>query len=152
MATNIVHQLGDLLYETLPPDVAHEHFVKARQATNDRAIDFAEELIEKHLTTREAEVSRRLAPFLEGYREGVIEDYSTTKEVKLAKLQVLKDIMKMLPTNPKETEQTTASHTTTGKNAVLFVPEGMSYDGEKGPKIIHLKETEEQYGTRKKIA
>jgi len=58
------------------------------------------QIVQSALTTREAEVSRRLIPFLEGYREGVIEDYSTTKEVKLAKLQVLKDVMEILPTNP----------------------------------------------------
>ena len=55
-AMNIVHQLGDLLYDTLPPDVAHEHFVKARQETNDRAIDFARGLIrqERTIAAREA--------------------------------------------------------------------------------------------------
>ncbi|TEA09145.1 hypothetical protein [Mycobacteroides salmoniphilum] len=45
VAANIIHQVGDALYEALPPDVAHKHFVYARQATNDRAIDFAKELI-----------------------------------------------------------------------------------------------------------
>ncbi|UQX13520.1 hypothetical protein [Candidatus Mycobacterium methanotrophicum] len=45
VAANIIHQVGDALYEALPADVAHDHFVDARQATNDRAIDFAKELI-----------------------------------------------------------------------------------------------------------
>lgn len=45
VAMNIVHQIGDSLYEALPKDVAHEHFVKARQATNDLAVDFAKKLI-----------------------------------------------------------------------------------------------------------
>ncbi|MEB3023017.1 MULTISPECIES: hypothetical protein [Mycolicibacter] len=45
VAANIIHQMGDLLYEALPPDVAHKHFVGARQATNDRGIDFAKTLI-----------------------------------------------------------------------------------------------------------
>lgn len=48
VAANIVHQIGDALYEALPPDVAHKYFVKARQATNDRAIDFAKQLISEH--------------------------------------------------------------------------------------------------------
>ncbi len=45
VAMNIVHQIGDALYDALPKDVAHEHFVDARQATNDIAIDFATKLI-----------------------------------------------------------------------------------------------------------
>ncbi|MCA1565854.1 MAG: hypothetical protein LC803_09490 [Acidobacteria bacterium] len=45
LAMNIVFQIGDALYEALPPDVAHEHFVAARQKTNDIAIDFAKKLI-----------------------------------------------------------------------------------------------------------
>ncbi len=49
VAMNIVYQLGDALYDALPKDVAHEHFVVARQATNDRLIDFATELIESLL-------------------------------------------------------------------------------------------------------
>jgi hypothetical protein len=48
VAANIVHQIGDALYEALPPDVAHKYFVDARQATNDRAIDFAKKLISGH--------------------------------------------------------------------------------------------------------
>ena len=48
LAMNIVHQIGDALYEALPPDVAHEHFVAARQATNDVAIDFAKKLITRY--------------------------------------------------------------------------------------------------------
>lgn len=65
---NIVHQLGDALYEALPPDVAHEHFVKARQNTNDRAIDFATKLIVKaiqshsdHMVERVKEVKKRFS-------------------------------------------------------------------------------------------
>lgn len=45
LAMNIVYQIGDALYEALPKDVAHEHFVTARQATNDIAIDFVKNLI-----------------------------------------------------------------------------------------------------------
>lgn len=45
VAANIIHQIGDALYDALPAGVAHEYFVAARQATNDRAIDFAKELI-----------------------------------------------------------------------------------------------------------
>lgn len=52
VAANIVHQIGDALYDALPPDVAHDHFVTARQATNDRAIDFAKELIDGYCTQR----------------------------------------------------------------------------------------------------
>lgn len=48
VAANIVHQIGDALYEALPPDIAHKYFVKARQATNDQAIDFAKQLISDH--------------------------------------------------------------------------------------------------------
>lgn len=48
VAMNIVHQIGDALYEALPKDVAHDHFVDARQATNDIAIEFAKKLIKKH--------------------------------------------------------------------------------------------------------
>lgn len=33
-----------------------------------------------------------LKAFLQGYREGVVTDYSTTKAVKLAKLQVIRDV------------------------------------------------------------
>lgn len=51
VAANIVHQIGDALYEALPADVAHDHFVHARQATNDRAIDFAKELIGDYATS-----------------------------------------------------------------------------------------------------
>lgn len=46
LAMNIVFQIGDALYEALPPDVAHDHFVTARQATNDVAIDFTKRLIQ----------------------------------------------------------------------------------------------------------
>ncbi len=56
VASNIVYQLGDLLYGALPPDVAHEHFVMARQNTNDKAIDFAKKLIANTIAAaREAE-------------------------------------------------------------------------------------------------
>lgn len=54
-AINIVYQIGDLLYENLPKDVAHEHFIDARQATNDRAIDFAAKIIKIALTTAKEE-------------------------------------------------------------------------------------------------
>lgn len=57
---NIVHQLGDALYEALPPDVAHEHFVKARQNTNDIAIDFATKLIQELLHSQREELCGRL--------------------------------------------------------------------------------------------
>lgn len=52
VAANIVHQIGDALYEALPKDVAHQHFVDARQATNDVAIDFAKMLIQAHAAKR----------------------------------------------------------------------------------------------------
>jgi hypothetical protein len=45
LAMNIVHQIGDALYEALPKDIAHEYFVDARQKTNDTTIDFAKKLI-----------------------------------------------------------------------------------------------------------
>lgn len=45
IAANIVYQIGDALYEALPIAIAHEHLVKARQATNDIAIGFAKKLI-----------------------------------------------------------------------------------------------------------
>lgn len=60
VAANIVHQIGDALYEALPPDVAHDHFVTARQTTNDRAIDFAKELIDNYCTTKPLEMAHRL--------------------------------------------------------------------------------------------
>lgn len=47
IAMNIVHQIGDVLYDALPKDIAHKYFVTARQATNDIAIDFATTLITK---------------------------------------------------------------------------------------------------------
>lgn len=49
LAMNIVFQIGDALYEALPKDVAHDHFVDARQATNDVAIDFAKKLISEYV-------------------------------------------------------------------------------------------------------
>lgn len=52
VAANIVHQIGDALYDALPPDVAHKYFVDARQATNDRVIDFAKELISGYAEKR----------------------------------------------------------------------------------------------------
>lgn len=45
VAANIIHQVGDALYDALPADVAHRYFVDVRQATNDLAIDFAKKLI-----------------------------------------------------------------------------------------------------------
>jgi hypothetical protein len=47
LAMNIVFQIGDALYEALPKDMAHDHFVDARQQTNDVAIDFAKKLIKR---------------------------------------------------------------------------------------------------------
>lgn len=61
---NIVHQIGDALYEALPRDVAHEHFVKARQATNDMVIDFAAKLITEAISSAREE--GRQAGFKEG--------------------------------------------------------------------------------------
>ena len=49
IAQNIVYQIGDALHDALPPTIAHDHFVKARQATNDVAIDFAKKLIKELL-------------------------------------------------------------------------------------------------------
>lgn len=60
VAMNIVHQLGDVLYAALPADVAHEHFVTARQKTNDRAIEFAKKLIESFATARVIEELERV--------------------------------------------------------------------------------------------
>lgn len=45
IAANIVHQIGDALYEALPADIAHKYFVAARQATNDRAIAFTQQMV-----------------------------------------------------------------------------------------------------------
>lgn len=74
MALNIVHQIGDLLYETLPADVAHEYFVDARQATNDRAIDFVERLIDEAISSRDTywktEIEKAV---LKGERNRIIE-------------------------------------------------------------------------------
>lgn len=48
IAMNIVHQIGDALYNELPQDVAHEHFVTARQKTNDALIDFTKKMVIEH--------------------------------------------------------------------------------------------------------
>jgi len=47
VAMNIVHQLGDLLYEALPNKIAHEYFVDARKKTNHIAIEFTKKLIDQ---------------------------------------------------------------------------------------------------------
>lgn len=47
IAMNIVYQIGDLLSEALPKNIAHKYFVDARQKTNDKAIDFVKTFIEK---------------------------------------------------------------------------------------------------------
>ncbi len=65
IAMNIVHQLGDALYDALPKDIAHEHFVDARQKTNDVAIYFAEKLIRKILASHTQAVRRGLIKELE---------------------------------------------------------------------------------------
>ncbi len=62
VAANIVHQIGDVMYEALPEDVAHKYFVAARQATNDRAIDFAKGLISGYARDAAIEASSRRAP------------------------------------------------------------------------------------------
>jgi len=49
VAANIVHQIGDALYEALPADIAHKHFVAARQATNDRAIAFTQQMFRDYI-------------------------------------------------------------------------------------------------------
>lgn len=48
VAMNIVYQLGDLLYDNLPKVIAHDYFVDARQATNDRAIKFTKKLVKMY--------------------------------------------------------------------------------------------------------
>lgn len=60
VAANIVHQIGEALYEALPPDVAHDHFVTARQSTNDQAIDFAKGLIDTYSQAKPLEMAYRL--------------------------------------------------------------------------------------------
>jgi len=55
VAMSIVHQIGDTLYEALPPDIAHKYFVDARQATNDKAIDFAMALIARQVAAARLE-------------------------------------------------------------------------------------------------
>ena len=65
VAMNIVYQIGDALYEALPPDIAHKYFVDARQKTNDIAIDFAEKLIAQALTHRERELRKEIRKDLE---------------------------------------------------------------------------------------
>lgn len=51
IAMNIVHQIGDALYDALPKDIAHDYFVDARQETNDITIDFAKRYIASHMQT-----------------------------------------------------------------------------------------------------
>ncbi len=63
VAMNIVHQIGDALYEQMPLGVAKD-FVKARQATNDIAIYFAMKLI----TTLLAEQREEIIKGLEGMK------------------------------------------------------------------------------------
>ncbi|WP_162625528.1 hypothetical protein [Mycolicibacterium llatzerense] len=73
VAANIVHQIGDALYAALPADIAHEHFVHARQATNDLATDFAKRLISGYVeeaSTGSPSVDR---PQLVGSIEGELE-------------------------------------------------------------------------------
>ena len=56
VAANIVHQIGDALYEALPADIAHKHFVAARQATNDRAIAFTQQMFRDFIdSTRQSD-------------------------------------------------------------------------------------------------
>jgi hypothetical protein len=62
-AMNIVYQIGDLLYTALPPDIAHEHFVKARQSTNDLAIEFTKKIIQQTLDTQRAEIIEELGGY-----------------------------------------------------------------------------------------
>ena len=44
-AMHIVYHIGNLLYEALPPEMAHQYFVVARQKTNDQAIDFVKDFL-----------------------------------------------------------------------------------------------------------
>lgn len=71
IAMNIVFQIGDLLYEALPKDIAHKYFVDARQKTNDKAIDFVKALIT-------SEVEKERERLLKEVEEKVIgdEDYA----------------------------------------------------------------------------
>ena len=52
LAMSVIFQAGDLLYETLPKDIAHDHFVDARQATNDKLIDFTKGLVSTYITNK----------------------------------------------------------------------------------------------------
>ena len=73
-AMNIVHQLGDALYEALPKDIAHEHFVDARQKTNDVSIDFAEKLIDKLLISTIIEFIKKQEGVVEGMKKSTPHD------------------------------------------------------------------------------
>lgn len=64
LAMNIVYQIGDLLYENLPKDVAHNYFVDARQKTNDRAINFAKKLISNKIQKAKEEERDRIISWL----------------------------------------------------------------------------------------
>lgn len=68
VAANIIHQVGDALYEALLPDMAHDHFVDARQATNDQAIDFAKKLISGYARSTVKAAEARVDMALESAR------------------------------------------------------------------------------------
>lgn len=65
-AMNIVHQIGDALYDALPKDVAHEYFVTARQTTNDMAIDLTKKLMATLLANAKQEERQSLLVEIEG--------------------------------------------------------------------------------------
>lgn len=65
VAANIIHQVGDALYDALPADVAHDHFVDARQSTNEKAIDFAKKLISGYSRSTGRPVGVRIGTALE---------------------------------------------------------------------------------------
>lgn len=67
LARNIVYQIGDVLYEALPNDIAHKHFVDARQATNDKAIDFVRDLLAQALAEQRRELIEKIKQQTEGY-------------------------------------------------------------------------------------
>ena len=82
VAMNIVHQIGDVLYDALPPDIAHEHFVKARQATNDIAIDFAAKLLTQIDQAAREELLARLDKFIDENDDGLWSGMETAQTIR----------------------------------------------------------------------
>lgn len=84
IASNIVHQIGDALYEALPQDIAHEHFVNARQATNDMAIDFAKLLIAKRDAKQKQKWEKEARPSLMELKQIIDEEVPSCGETDCA--------------------------------------------------------------------